>query len=75
MKVEFSASFFTLLFPIHKEALEYLLSAIRVMSPVYLRLLILLLVILIPVCVPSSPAFLMMYPAYKLNKQGDNIQP
>ena len=23
----------------------------------------------------SSPEFLMMYPAYKLNKQGDNIQP
>ena len=25
--------------------------------------------------VSSSPAFLMMYSAYKLNKQGDNIQP
>ena len=24
---------------------------------------------------PSSPAFLMMYSEYKLNKQGDNIQP
>ena len=23
----------------------------------------------------SSPALLMMYSAYKLNKQGDNIQP
>ena len=23
----------------------------------------------------NSPAFLMMYSAYKLNKQGDNIQP
>ena len=23
----------------------------------------------------ASPAFLMMYSAYKLNKQGDNIQP
>ena len=31
--------------------------------------------ILIPACVSSSPAFLVMYPAYKLNKQGDNIQP
>ena len=30
---------------------------------------------LIPVCASSSPAFLMMYSAYKLNKQGDNIQP
>ena len=25
--------------------------------------------------ISSSPAFLMMYSAYKLNKQGDNIQP
>ena len=30
---------------------------------------------LIPACTSSSPAFLMMYSAYKLNKQGDNIQP
>ena len=29
--------------------------------------------ILIPACVSSSPAFLMMYSAQKLNKQGDNI--
>ena len=34
-----------------------------------------LLAILIPVSAYSSPAFLMMYSAYKLNKQGDNIQP
>ena len=33
------------------------------------------LTILIPACASSSPAFLMMYSAYKLNKQGDNIQP
>ena len=26
-------------------------------------------------CVSSSPTFLMMYSAYKLNRQGDNIQP
>ena len=31
--------------------------------------------ILIPACASSSPAFLMMCSAYKLNKQGDNIQP
>ena len=30
---------------------------------------------LIPACASSSPAFLMMYPAYKLNKQDDNTQP
>ena len=51
------------------------LSAIRVVSSAYLRLFIFLLAILIPACVSSSPAFLMMYSAYKLNKQGDNIQP
>ena len=42
---------------------------------VYLRLLIFLPAILIPVYASSSPAFLMMYSAYKLSKQGDNIQP
>ena len=50
------------------------LSAIRVVSSAYLRLMIFLLAILIPVCSSSSPAFLMMYFAYKLNKQGGNIQ-
>ena len=51
------------------------LSAIRVVSSAYLRLLIVLPVILIPACASSSLAFHMMYSAYKLNKQGDNIQP
>ena len=51
------------------------LSSIRVVSSAYLRLLIFLLAILIPAYTSSSPAFLMMYSAYKLNKQGDNIQP
>ena len=41
----------------------------------YLRLLIFLLAILIPTCVLSSLAFAMIYSAYLLNKQGDNIQP
>ena len=34
-----------------------------------------LLAILIPTCASSSPVFLMMCYAYKLNNQGDNIQP
>ena len=50
-------------------------SAIREVSTVCLRLLIFLPEILIPVCASSSPAFCMMHPSYKLNKQGDNIQP
>ena len=51
------------------------LSSIRVVSSTYLSLLIFLLAILIPVCASTSPAFLMMYSAHKLNKHGDNIQP
>ena len=51
------------------------LSAIRVVSSAYLRLLTVLSATLIPACASSSPAFLMMYSAYKLNKQGDKIQP
>ena len=51
------------------------LSATRVVSSAYLGLLIFLLAILIPACASSSPAFLMMCSAYKLNKQGDNRQP
>ena len=52
---------------------SFSLSAISVVSSAYLRLLIFLLEILIPAWASSSPAFLMMYSAYKLNKQGDNI--
>ena len=51
------------------------LSAIRVVSFAYLRLLISLPAILIPACTSSSPVFLMMYSTYKINKQGDKIQP
>ena len=51
------------------------LSARRVVSSAYLRLLIFLPTILIQPCASSSPAFLIIYSAYKLKKQGDNIQP
>ena len=51
------------------------LSAIRVVSSVYLMLLIFLPAILIPACASSSSAFLIMYSVYKLNKHGVNIQP
>ena len=54
---------------------SFLLSAIRVMPSAYLRLLIFLLTVLIPVWASSSLAFFKMYSAYKLNKQGGNIQP
>ena len=50
-------------------------SAIRVISSMYLRLLLFLPAVLIPACISSSPAFIMRYTAYKLNKQSVNIQP
>ena len=51
------------------------LSAITVVSSVYLRLLLFLLAILIPACDTSSRTCHMMYSPQKLNKQGDNKQP
>ena len=50
------------------------LSAIRVVSSAYLRLLIFLSEILIPACASSSLTFHKMSSSSKLNKQGDNIQ-
>ena len=51
------------------------LPAIRVVSYVYLRLLIFPLAVWIPVCDSSSLVFHMIYSAFKLNKQGDNMEP
>ena len=63
-KVAFSLSSFAFI----KSLFSSSLSTIRVVSYVYLNLLIFLLAILIPAYAFSSPAFLMMYFAYKLNK-------
>ena len=71
-KLSFSLSSFTF---IKKLFSSSSFSARRVVSSAYLRLLIFLLAILIPACASFSPVFLMIYSAYKLNKQGDNIQP
>ena len=51
------------------------LSAIRVVSSAYLKLLLFLLAILTPSWECFSLAFHMMCSAYKLNKQDDNVQP
>ena len=67
----FSLSSFTFIKRLFSSSL---LSAIRVVSSAYLRLLIFLPAILIPACASSSLASYMMYSAYKLNKQGDNKQ-
>ena len=76
LNVELAANFVTLLFHFRQEAFSSSsFSAIKVVSCAYLSLLIFLPAILIPACASSSPTFLMMHSAYKLNKQGDNIQP
>ena len=58
-KPTFSLSSFTFI----KRPFSPLLSAMRVVSSAYMRLLIFLPAILIPACASSSPAFLMMYSA------------
>ena len=71
-KPPFSLSSFTL---IKKLFSSSSLSASRVVSFAYLRVLIIHPAILIPACDSPSLVFCMMYSAYKLNKQDDNIQP
>ena len=71
-KPAFSLSSFTFIKRLFSSSL---LSAIRVVSSVYLRLLLFVSTALIPISASSSPALCMMHSAYKLNKQGDNIQP
>ena len=76
LNVELSARFLLSSFTFIKRLFSFSsLSAIRVVSFAFLRLLIFVPAILISACASSSPAFGMMYSAYKLNKQGDNIQP
>ena len=72
LKPTFSLSSFTFIKRLFSSSL---LSVRMVVSSAYLRLSIFLLAVLIPAWASSSPAFLMMHSAYKLNKQGDNIQP
>ena len=72
LKPTFSLSSFTFIKRLFSSSL---LSAIMVLLSASLRLLIFLPAILIPACASSNPAFLVVYSAYKLNKQGDNIQP
>ena len=59
-KPAFSLSFFILTKRLFSSSS---LSAIRVVSSAYLRLMIFLPAILIPACDSSSPEFYMMYPA------------
>ena len=65
-KPTFSLSSFTFIKRLFSSSL---LSAIRVVSSAYLRLLIFLQAILIQACASSSPAFHMLYSAYKLKSR------
>ena len=75
LSVEFYANFFTLLFHFHQEALKFFafchqggvicISEVIDISPCNLNSSLCFI----------QPRVLMMYSAYKLNKQGDNIQP
>ena len=65
-KPAFSLSSFTFIKRLFSSSL---LSAVRVVSSAYLRLLIFLQAGLIPACASSSLAFCLMYSAYKLNKR------
>ena len=66
----FSLSSFTLI-----KRLFSSFSLFGVVSPIYLKLLIFLLAVLIPAYDSSSTIVHMVHSAYKLNKQDDNIQP
>ena len=70
-KPTFSLSSFTFIKRLFSSSL---LSAIRVASSAYLRLLIFLPAVLTSAYASSSLAFHIIYSAKKLNKQGDNIQ-
>ena len=70
-KPTFSFSSFTFITRLFSSSL----FAIKVVLSAYLRWLLFFLAVLIPASASSSLAFHMMYSAYKLNKQGNNIQP
>ena len=72
--LSFKPAFPLSFFHFHWETLQFFFTfCIRVVSFAYQRLLIFLPEILIPAYASSRLAFCMMYSAYKLNKQGDNI--
>ena len=76
LNVEFQASFFTLLFHLYQETLQFLFAFYHKDGVICLSEVI----DISPSNLDSSlcfiqPAFHTMYSAYKLHKQGDNIQP
>ena len=69
-KLGFSLSCFTF---IKRLFTSFLLSPLKLLSSAYLSLLIFIQAVFILAYESSSPAFHMMYSAYKLNKQGADI--
>ena len=74
--LSFKTNFFTLLFHFHQEAFKFLFTFCHKGGVICISEVI----DISPGNLDSSlcffrPTFLMMYSAYKLNKQGDNIQP
>ena len=72
--LRFKPVIYSPLSPLSRGSSVPLLSALIVVSSAFLRL-IFLLAVLKPAYDTSSPAFHIMYSAYKLNKQDDHIQP
>ena len=76
LNVEFEASIFTFLFHFNQEALWFLLTFFHKGGVIHIPEVIdISAAILIPACASSSQAFHIMYCAYKLDNQGDSIQP
>ena len=71
-KPDFSLSSFTFIKRLFSLSL---LSAIRMVSSAHLRLLLFLPAIFISACDSYNPAFCDVYSVYKLNQEGDNMQP
>ena len=72
--MNFKPTFSTLLFHFHRETIKFFAFCHKGGVVCVSEVINFLPEILIPACASSSPAFHMMYSAYKLNKQGDNIE-
>ena len=76
LNVEFLSQLLTLFFHFHQETVYFFFVFCHKGGVICIfEIIDILPEILIPACASSSPVFLMMYSAYKLNKQGDNTQP
>ena len=73
--LSFKPTFSTLLFNFHQEDLWFFVFCHRICVICISEIIDTFLGNVDYSCASSSPAFLMLYSEYKLNKQGDNIQP